>query len=248
MHENLFNESPINLLILWGREHLFGRLDLDDDMKILEAELHKILDINNSDFISDKDISDFEARIANSLVNLKSELTLNLNSREAEDSDYGLVPDEVFEIDPENIYCRVVRDLQILDDIVYLNHAFHCFPNISRYTNIKKRVSKILDHVVADEPPPVLRLIPLNALRRNFIHAISEDIRYLFPWYEKFSELPENSLDLLFLGIAGIINVSDELNYGHLNALWAEMQDDQPLLKEILKKAEFVKFIIRIKK
>ncbi len=252
MFQEKHDNDAISLLMLWGRTHFFH--PADESLPDIEKAFQSLIDsAEEQNSILDQGVSRLEARVEEALAELESDLTLNLDPDEAMDAGYGLIFSEDQDFQPENTYQRIVCALQSLDDVVYLNHALHHFPKPEAWDKSwgknKEKILDLLDRIVTDDLPWTMRLIPLNALRRDFIENVPEEKRYLFPWYEEFCTLPENALMELSLAIAGeILPEAEGISQEDLNLMWVEIQNDHELLEQVLETAAIIRSIPRAMK
>jgi hypothetical protein len=191
-------------------------------------------------FLGPDELDQFERRIDAALATLDGEYSLELTPADAAEASYGLVAYEESETDEVNVYLAIVSALRVLDEVVYLSHAFRHFPPLATIAHLTERVRALLDRVVSEHQLPTLRLIPLNPLRSEAITAVPVNIRYLFPWYEEWSDYPDNALRLLALALSGE-DVSDSLSHAQLDAMWSELQRDKPLLRKINEEVRLLK-------
>ena len=68
------------------------------------------------------------------------------------------------------------------------------------------------------------RLIPFNEARRERLARIDADERYLYPWYEEWSAVPPDTLDMLVEHLAG--QPVAGLSPGHCSLLAHEIEED----------------------
>lgn len=145
---------------------------------------------------------------------------------------------------PEVCYrdaARVQTALETLDDVSMLSVAMEFSPYAK---DIRNEVSRALDNLLirttVEEAPSGLRLCPLNRWRRKKLNGIPPARQFLFPWYELWSKLPEDTLDRLIAawsdleGGSGRVEGIDE---GDLAAIFGELERDGGLLDWIRKKA-----------
>lgn len=93
---------------------------------------------------------------------------------------------------------KVLTALEILDDTVFLIAALDHFSDLGRIPDdFQRRAEKVHERSVMDMPPPYLRLVPLNAFRTEILENMPREVRDLFPWYVKWSELPEDFFEHL---------------------------------------------------
>lgn len=226
----------LDLSIRWGRIHLQHPTP-EEGTKSLEQKMSQIQDgsISEQFFL-------FKEQVEEALQELDSELTLDLDPVDAEALNYGIIsPDENYEEESEfNVYEHVLRYLQTLDAVVYLNYATHHCPHLKDAAQLRELASDLLDRVVM-EPLPVHRLIPLNVLRQSRLAGIPSSHQYLFPWYSQWSTMPEDTLTRLAEFRAGqpVTNVPQE----ELNLLWLEMTPDEPLRDQIDELATTIRYL-----
>ncbi|MEI7589698.1 MAG: type III-E CRISPR-associated protein Csx30 [Deltaproteobacteria bacterium] len=55
-------------------------------------------------------------------------------------------------------------------------------------------VGKVNDILIDDDTISMLRMVPLNSFRQWKISLLPENCRYMYPWYETYSELPDTFL------------------------------------------------------
>jgi hypothetical protein len=132
---------------------------------------------------------------------------------------------------------QVVAAVQILDNAVFLAEAAESFPGADLLSEaMLARIDDLLHQVTGDRSPPAARLIPLNDWRREYLRLIPKELRYLFPWYTAWADLPANLLDHLAehweaasAGNARVAGVEPET----LNPLLSEIRSDAALLRRL---------------
>ncbi|MDO5675669.1 MAG: type III-E CRISPR-associated protein Csx30 [bacterium] len=222
-HSSLQHESQpltLDLYIRWGRLHL--QSPTSETIKALEQELDKGEDTNLDD-----QFALFISRVEEALEELDSELTVDLDPVEAEESNYGFMFRDGAEERAEfDVYEQVVRYLQTLDAAVYLNHAAHHCPCLRGAHTLQRKTRALLDHAVSS-PLPTHRLIPLNTLRQSALAGIPSTHHYLFPWYAQWNSMPNDAIIRLAEWRAGM-SVPDDMQE-NLALLWAEVACDEAL-------------------
>jgi len=148
--------GPAPLLELatgWGKEHLFGGLSeilssIDEEFRLLAS---------TGTFLGPDELDQFERRIDAALATLDGEYSLELTPADAAEASYGLVAYEESETDEVNVYLAIVSALRVLDEVVYLSHAFRHFPPLATIAHLTERVRALLDRVVSEHQLPTLR-------------------------------------------------------------------------------------------
>jgi len=129
--------------------------------------------------------------------------------------------------------------LRILDDAVYLHWALITLLPADLKDSVKNLVEEIDELVVSlttDGQPPSHRLVPLNTLRRGRVDRIPEDLRFLFPWYEWHSSLPQCFLSVMAERMAGITCLDDEsvkFDPGEMQILYDAIVNDDAMFIRI---------------
>lgn len=145
---------------------------------------------------------------------------------------------------------RVVAAVQILDNAVFLAEAAESFPGAELLSEaMLARIDELLHQVTGDRSPPAARLIPLNDWRREYLRLIPKELRYLFPWYTAWADLPADLLDHLAehweavsAGDARLVGVEPET----LNPLLAEIRSDTALLRRLQDDAQLLHLLPRV--
>jgi len=145
---------------------------------------------------------------------------------------------------------HVVAAVQILDNAVFLAEAAESFPGADLLPEaMLARIDELLHQVTGDRSPPAARLIPLNDWRREYLRLIPGELRYLFPWYTAWADLPAELLDHLAehweavsAGNARVVGVEPET----LNPLLAEIRSDTALLRRLQDDAQLFHLLPRV--
>lgn len=135
----------------------------------------------------------------------------------------------------------IMEAMHSLDQVVFLSEALDSFPAASHIpVSIHRRAEALLRKVTIDKTPPSLRLIPLNHWRKDIMKLIPVHVRYLFPWYAVWTDLPIDFLDILSdhweaaeQGKAEALGI----DAAELKALMVEIGQDIPLLNRIRRDA-----------
>ncbi|MFW6242353.1 MAG: type III-E CRISPR-associated protein Csx30 [Thermodesulfobacteriota bacterium] len=145
---------------------------------------------------------------------------------------------------------RVVAAVQILDNVVFLAEAAESFPGADLLSApMLARIDELLHQVTGDRSPPAARLIPLNDWRREYLRLIPKELRYLFPWYTAWADLPADLLDHLAehweevsAGDVRLVGVEAETLY----PLLAEIRSDTALLRRLQDDAQLLHLLPRV--
>jgi len=229
-----FAFSPfLDLCIRWGRSHILRKRS--DDLQLLEAEWDQLVkrgvDIG-------RDLADglirLSSRMDNALELLASDATLDLNQDDAAliSAFEGWLPEDLEEGGRADSYRRLDEALLTLDALACLAATGDTFPRIADQTAFREKIRAMMDDLFFVRPLHTLRFIPINAFRRERLRYFSEDEHYLFPWYEEWSDLPPEALDVLAEDAAGWPK-SAKLPDGVLFMLQEELKDDPALRARI---------------
>lgn len=145
---------------------------------------------------------------------------------------------------------RVVAAVQILDNAVFLAEAAESFPGAHLLSDsLLERIDDLLHQVTGDRSPPAARLIPLNDWRREYLRLIPDELRYLFPWYTAWADLPADLLDLLaehWEAVSAGRTDALAVETDALNALLAEIRSDDALLRRLQDDAQLLHLLPRV--
>lgn len=167
-----FSSTPLDLLIRWGEAHLIHGPEEGDSGSIPEnwhTQPSAWEQVKN-------ELTTHEALVEQALRWLTGPETLHLD-----EADWPIVR----------------RHLSRFDESVFLIEALERIPGAgSLPADMHQRAEAIID-MLTDHESAWLRLIPLNRHRRKALDPIPSDARYLFPWYEAWSDLPEDTFGIL---------------------------------------------------
>jgi len=240
---NAFNNTGrpptlLDLSIWWGRRHI-QRGESDENVALERAFQQ---DENRTGKTIESLLPDFESHVEVALEELRDELTIALDPDDAREAEYSLLSQHETELEelatPVSLYASIIHYLQTLDNVIYLSHAVLYFPLLKDNKVFRERALGLVERVV-EECPPAYRLIPLNATRLKALKGLPENIHYLFPWYTQWSDVPVDALNLLADHLAG--NPVMEMTTEDLQALWLEMETDEPLREQIVAHATTIK-------
>jgi hypothetical protein len=234
-----FLYSPcLDLCIRWGRTRLLGRYPAD--LPLLDKEWDRLV---AGDIDAARDLSDgfarFSQRVDQALALLASDATLNLDQDDAAfiSAFEGWSSEDLEEGGRADVYRRLNSALLTLDSLAYLGAAGASFPKIADQKAFREKIQSLLDDVLTNRRPPTLRFIAVNSFRQERLRHIPEDEQYLFPWYEEWSHLPPEALDVVAETAAGWPK-SAALSNGVAFVLEKELEDDPALLARIRAYAE----------
>jgi|GEM_PF-2139375 len=222
--------SPAGLLADWGRAALFGPGGREGE-SAREAQARwedATRDVGDETLRESlrRDVDEFEGVLARAV-----ELLWSVESILAAEED----PDSVKEA------------LGILDEAVFLSEAAVAHPCRERLGDeFRERALDLLLRVGVGEVPGGLRFAPLNRWRRERLESVREGEAYLFPWYEQWSELPEDVLDEIAAKWDVLASGDLEslgLDAGTTAVLLSELADDEGLLELSRRRAELERLL-----
>ena len=165
--------SPLELLIWWGETRLLHPAETDRLEWIAEGWRAR----SPSADVLGKEMATLETDIHQTIRRLTDPDTLDLD-----DGDWPTIH----------------AHLKNLDKIVFLIEALDAFPDADAVlSGIHERAEEMFGTLITEHESTWMRLIPLNERRRQTLASIPPDVRYLFPWYEEWSDLPEDAFDIL---------------------------------------------------
>jgi len=161
------------------------------------------------------------------------ETGLNLLVDDVENSLNMLSRFNPFNEDPDSDW-KVPDALGTLNQVVFLYKSMDRFAvrdkqAIEAYEiqgKFYQRVDKLFRDVTMDRLSPCLRLVPFNSWRVSILEMIPVESRYLFPWYQLWSDIPEIALEDLLTWYGEYLDDRDE-------AVSAIPEDTAVLLAEI---------------
>ncbi len=211
----LIYNQPLDLLLKWGRIHLFQQ-DAEE-LRKLEQEWEKQKDPGGS---LDSGLEILKKDVKQTLDHLHEPGTVDLD------------PDEA-------LYIK--SGLKALDNVIFLAEALEFFPGADNIAeNFHNTTEELVHQVTIDREPLGLRLIPFNNWRRGILKNIPFDVHYLFPWYLSWADLPEEFHDTLAENWHDLTKGQMEypdLDKSVLSALLAELESDKPLFNRIRNEA-----------
>ncbi|MFW6374188.1 MAG: type III-E CRISPR-associated protein Csx30 [Thermodesulfobacteriota bacterium] len=171
--ENILYSQSLDLLLEWGRIHLFHQKDTPM-LQELEGKWEYLKAVGTP---LDAGLDLLENRVRTSLKILHGPATIHLERQTAG---------------------NIMAAIKTLDQVVFLSEALESFPTILDLPpGFREKSDDLLHRVTIERTPPTLRLIPLNEWRREVLKNIPSQVNYLFPWYGLWVELPTDFLDTL---------------------------------------------------
>jgi hypothetical protein len=243
-YDNNETISPtiLELCIQWGQAHLIGG-DLDETEILEQIELAFRSVVNETDPTLENLLTEFESQVDEALEELSDNLTLALDPDAASEAEYGLLSQDVTEIEEPSdpyFYACIRSYLQTLDNTIYLCDAVLHFAPFKNKPLLQERICDLAERTVV-ECPPSYRLIPLNPMRRSTLQGLPERVHYLFPWYTEWCNVPNNALSLLADHLAGNPVPETEMKEEDLQILWREIESDEPMREHIVSHASTIR-------
>lgn len=131
--------------------------------------------------------------------------------------------------------------LGTLDQVVFLAEALDALPEDRPIdADMGERIDRLLTDITIDRPPPFPRLTPLNDWRREKRDALPEKARYLFPWYDSWTDLPADFLHRLTLQWDTAMKTRGEalsVPPHRFDMMLAELNEDKPLMATLHREA-----------
>lgn len=128
-------------------------------------------------------------------------------------------PDLIMATEDDDIWYEAQESFIAFDSVIYLTEANYYLVSAhekSLSEKVMTQLSEVLSGILSwfeDGDFSPLRLSVLNDSRRSYLARIPEDKRYLFPWYESFSDYDENILNV----VSENLNVfSSDYKDGHI--------------------------------
>ncbi len=152
---------------------------------------------------------------------------------------------DTLDLDDED-WPAIHAQLKNLDRIVFLIEALDAFPDADAvFPDIHERAEEIFGVLITEHESIWMRLIPLNERRRQTLAYIPPDVRYLFPWYEEWSDLPGDAFDFLadHWDDIGLDRLSPEEEIEAMSEWAHELQNDPALADHIRREAHIFRAI-----
>lgn len=219
MVNSIRNREVLNLLLEWGKTHLLTP-EFSRHLKDLEEEYRALtqgVDVNGL--------------LSNLLGEMESEIDNTIKVLSA--------PELITVVEDDDIYLKAEESFITLDRCIYFMEAVYYL--IAKDTSggyqgvlngIDRMISKIITWLEDSNFSP-LRLTVFNELRRAYLTHIPEEKRYLFPWYERASDLPDNTLRGIVENYNNLVSgketvIPEELKPYHMEILY-ELKRDKEL-------------------
>lgn len=214
--ENVLYSQSLDLLLEWGRIHLFQQKDTPM-LQELEGKWEYLKAVGTP---LDAGLDLLESRLRTSLAILHGPATVHLKRQTAE---------------------NIMAAINTLDQVVFLSEALESFPTaLDLPPGFREKSDDLLHRVTIERTPPTLRLIPLNEWRREALKNIPLQVNYLFPWYSLWVELPIDFLEILterFEETAGGDYRQLPLDPNMGPVLLEALKSDPPLLERVRRDA-----------
>ena len=217
--ENVLYSQSLDLLLEWGRIHLFQQKDTPM-LQELEGKWEYLKAVGMP---LDAGLDLLESRMRTSLKILHGPATIHLERQTAG---------------------NIMAAIKTLDQVVFLSEALESFPTVLDLPpGFREKSDDLLHRVTIERTPPTLRLIPLNEWRREVLKNIPSQVNYLFPWYGLWVELPTDFLDTLterFEEAAEGEYHLLPLEPNMVPVLLGELKSDPPLLERVRRGGKMV--------
>lgn len=114
------------------------------------------------------------------------------------------------------------------DHLVFFHLACNNFRPLqeNKFADIRRELRSLNDEIGEEFQQNGWKLIPLNAGRNICLDNIPKHYHYLFPWYETWSDVPAESLDILVETMAGQSVDLEKITKDRLMMLQAEIESD----------------------
>lgn len=171
-------------------------------------------------------IPELKNEVENSIEALYSDLTIGLDPDEFKKFIVSFF--DGFGCEKNNRYFEIINHLTVLDKVPFLIHGMYLVGNRWYAINheLLYQLLELLSFIVVKRRPPVARLIPMNSYRYRMNSSILKTFQFSFPWYEMFSDLPDNSL---YLYANKSLDNKKKLTENQRFRLFLEISDDQEL-------------------
>lgn len=216
LYDEIIYASGVDLLLRWGRAHLFDF----ENTAALDRIAEKVAQMTDDDTFSDdieQGLTALENSVAQVLSFFDTHPYFTMDSELAED---------------------VPVAMEILDHTVFLAEASDTLPQGNLLSeSARERIKLVLEKATVTHAPSGMRLIPLNDWRCRMMSAIPEAHRYLFPWYSNWASEPPETIDLLIDNwrLIETGNAQDTpIDPATLEMLLVELKNDEDLLAFIL--------------
>jgi hypothetical protein len=210
--ENVLYSQSLDLLLEWGRIHLFHQKDTPM-LQELEGKWEYLKAVGTP---LDAGLDLLESRVRTSLKILHGPATIHLERQTAG---------------------NIMAAVKTLDQVVFLSEALESFPTVLDLPpGFREKSDDLLHRVTIEKTPPTLRLIPLNEWRREVLKNIPSQVNYLFPWYGLWVELPTDFLETMterFKEAAEGDDPFPDLDPNMAPVLLEDLKSDPPLLERV---------------
>jgi hypothetical protein len=231
-------------LINWGRCHLIHESEQEKDF----FQSAFLVSRNESPDPSGElhaGLKSLGQAVERALVDLASDKTLGIEAEYfpftpfQDDEDWEEEDLELTE--EEQVLHDIAAACDCFDDAVFLLVAVKDFPFPDEQVRpeLIAMLQALVDKIHQPEQIPTCRLIPLNKGRLQRLETIPDHARYLFPWYEEWSDVPADILDVVAEVIAGQIP-EEYPAMDRIFELRVEIENDPPLYEAILTEAVFI--------
>lgn len=231
-------------LINWGRCQLLQESEQEKDF-FQSAFLDTLRDSPEPSGVLRAELKSFGQAVERGLADLASDKTLDIEAEYfpfapfQDDEDWEEEDLELTE--EEQALQDIAAACDCFDDAVFLLAAVKDFPFPDEQVRpeLIAMLQALVDKIHQPEQIPTCRLIPLNKGRLLRLETIPDHARYLFPWYEEWSDVPADILDVVAEVIAGQIP-EEYPAMDRIFELRVEIENDPPLYDAILTEAVFV--------
>jgi len=148
--------------------------------------------------------------------------------------------------DEDELFLQAQEAFQALDSVLFCKTALEHLKKLDiwKNTEVLSRLEEWQEDIAAwiggEGGFSPLRLIVFQQIRRSILESFPEEVHYLFPWYEAFSEEEEGAL---FLLITNYDKIADPKKHSLLpeelrlkaNAYYLELAMDKELRRDVAK-------------
>jgi hypothetical protein len=117
------------------------------------------------------------------------------------------------------------------------------FPEEKTFLELQQEANNLYNESALDPGLPCWRFIPLNGERNVRLRYIPKEARYLFPWYEEWSDVPDDTLEVVIRKLAGEPLDTSRIVLGDFVRFSADIGDDSAFRHYLLQEALTLKMM-----
>lgn len=234
-------------LVNWGRAHL---LEVSDEER--EAYRKQTLEAWGQALEPEADLwagwRVLQQLVQHGVAALSSATTIDLDpswSIDSHRSEWEEDGPESELSDEEKTREEVSMAYHHLDLLVFFIEGLTAFvfPEEKTFPELQQEANKLYNESTLDPGLPCWRFIPLNGERNVRLRYIPKEARYLFPWYKEWSDVPDDTLEVVIRKLAGEPLDTSRICLGDFVRLTADIEDDSAFRHYLLQEALTLKMM-----